>query len=114
MGWGADFVDLKDGSLIVIALGGFPGASAEEIGIIKSCVVIAPVAHVFDRACSRYRGFDAGGSPDDLGGHVCAGTVLSERGTVKIGGDAPSQPAKIRSDLSVRRREHSSTQDARH
>src|SRR4029077_5096669 len=43
MGWRTDFVDLEDGSLIMIALGGFPGASAEEIGIIKSLVVIAPV-----------------------------------------------------------------------
>src|ERR1700680_2513466 len=85
MGWGTDFVDLEDGSLIMIALGGFPGTSAEEIGVIKSCVVIAPVAHVFDRAGSRDCGFEAGGLRDQPVGHVAAVGVATNAETIRIG-----------------------------
>src|SRR6266851_5792009 len=84
MGWRMDFVDLEDGSLIMIALGGFPGTSAEEIGIIKSCVVIAPVAHVLDRACSRDCGFEAGGLRDEPIGHVAAVAVAANGETIRI------------------------------
>src|SRR6202030_1691262 len=85
MGWGADFVDLEDGSLIMVALGGFPGTPAEEIGIIKSCIVIAPVAHVFDRAGSRDCGFEAGGLRDEPVGHVATVAVATNGETIRIG-----------------------------
>src|ERR1700680_3681893 len=85
MGWRTDFVDLEDGSLVMIALGGFPGTSAEEVGIIKSCVVIAPVAHVFDRACARDCGFEAGGLRDEPIGHVAAVAVATNGETIRIG-----------------------------
>src|SRR6202035_1527258 len=85
MGWRADFVDLEDGSLVMIALGGFPGTSAEEVGIVKRCVVIAPVAHVFDRACSRDCGLEAGGLRDEPVGHVPAVSVATTVETIRIG-----------------------------
>src|SRR5258706_7354366 len=65
-----DFVDLKDGSFVVVALLGFPGTSAEEVGVVESSVVVAPVADVLHRASAGDRGLEARGLRDQPVSHV--------------------------------------------
>src|SRR5271155_369249 len=85
VGGSADFVDLKDGGFIVITLRGFPGTSAEEVGVVVGGVVVAPVADVFDCAGAGDGGFEAGGLGDEPVGHVSAVAVAADGEVVGVG-----------------------------
>ena len=80
-----DFVDLEDGGFVVVALGGFPGASAEEVGVVVGGVVVAPVADVLDRAGAGDGGFEARGLGDEPVGHVSAVAVAGDGEVVGVG-----------------------------
>src|ERR1700735_4887534 len=85
MGGSADFVDLEDGGFVVIALRNFPGASAEEVGVVVGSVVVAPVADVFDRSRAGDRGFEARAWCNYQVGLVPAVTVAADGEVIGIG-----------------------------
>ena len=78
MGGGFYFVDLKDGGFVVVALRGFPGASAEEVGIVHGGVVVAPVGDMLDGAGPGDGGFEASGLGDEPVGHVTTVAVTAD------------------------------------
>ena len=80
-----DFVDLEDGGFVVVALLGFPGTSAEEVGVVIGCVVVAPVANVLDGSGSGDGGLEAGGLGDEPVGHVSAVAVAADGEAVGVG-----------------------------
>src|SRR5438045_5289165 len=85
MGGRAYLVDLVDRGFVVITLGRFPGTSAEEIGVIKSGVVIAPVANVLDRARAGDCRLKTRGLRDQPICHVTAVAVATNGQTIRIG-----------------------------
>ena len=77
MGGSTNLVDQEDRRFIVVTLLRLPGKAAEEVGIIESSIVIAPVRHVLHCACSGYCGLKSYGLGDEPVGHVSAITVAT-------------------------------------
>src|ERR1700683_5855240 len=69
----------------MITLRSFPGTSAEEVGVVVSGVVIAPVADVLDRSRAGNGGVEARGLRDEPVGHVSAVAVAADGEVVGIG-----------------------------
>src|SRR5438552_6515312 len=81
----AYLLDLINRGFIVITLGRFPWTSAEEVSVVKSGVVIAPVSNVLDRARAGNCRLKTRGLRDEPIRHVTAVAVSAHREVVGIG-----------------------------
>src|SRR5215831_522916 len=88
VGWCFHFTDLEDGGFVVVARRLRPGESAEEVGIVKGGVVVAPVGDVLDRSGACDSGFEACGLGDEPVGHVSAVAVAADGEVFGIGNAA--------------------------
>src|SRR5215469_1519800 len=80
-------VELKDSRFIDVVLLGFgiPHEPAKEKRVVKSGIVIAPIADVLHRACSRYRRLELVRLGDKPVGHVSPVAVATNRHLLGIG-----------------------------
>src|SRR5271165_5169117 len=85
MGGSADFIDLENCGLVVIALLGLPGAAAKEVGVVESRIVVAPIADVLDGARASDCGLESGRLSDEPVRHIAAVTVATDGEVIGIG-----------------------------